>query len=61
MAVIVVVPWLAPWASPDVGLMEATVESLEYQATLPVTFTVVPAEVVPMAMNWVLWFGVATD
>jgi hypothetical protein len=54
IAVMVVVPWLAPWASPVEPLMEATAESLEYHATVPFRFTVVPAEVTPMARNWLV-------
>ena len=53
IAVIVVEPWFAPSATP-VWLTEATDESLEYQAAMPFRFTVVPAVVVPMAINCVL-------
>jgi hypothetical protein len=54
MAVMAVVPWLSPVASPVVGLIVATATSLELQATWVVRFSVAPDEVVPIAMNWLV-------
>ena len=59
-AVIVVVPWLRPVASPA-ALIFATCTLLELQLTEPVTSSVDPVEVVPIAMNWLVWPGDATD
>jgi hypothetical protein len=60
MAVIVVVPWLNPLASP-LELIVAMEVLLELQRTWPVRSSVAPAEVVPMARNWPVWPGAATD
>jgi hypothetical protein len=60
MAVMVVVPWLTPVASPPT-LIVATCALLELQVTEPVRFSVAPEEVVPIAMNWPVWPGDATD
>ena len=59
MAVIVVVPSLNPVARPLV-LIVATCTLLELQATRPVRFSVAPDEVVPIAMNWLVWLGADT-
>ena len=53
MAVMVVVPWPTPVASP-LELIVATCTLLELQATWPVRFSVAPDEVVPIAMNWLV-------
>ena len=60
MAVMVVLPLPTPVAKPVVALMVAICGLLELQATWLLRFTVAPDEVVPMAMNWVVWVGDAT-
>src|ERR1700733_6327838 len=59
MAVIVVVPWLNPLASP-LELIVAMEALLELHRTWPVRSSVAPDEVVPMARNWPVWPGDAT-
>ena len=51
MAAMVVVPLPVPVASPP-ELMVATELLLELHTVWPVTFSVAPAALVPMAMNW---------
>jgi hypothetical protein len=53
MAVMVVVPWLTPVASPP-AVIVATCAVLELQITEPVKSSVAPADVVPIAMNWLV-------
>jgi hypothetical protein len=60
MAVIVVVPLPTPVARPP-ALIVAICVLLELQATCPVKFSVAPDEAVPMAMNWLVSPGDATD
>jgi hypothetical protein len=54
-AVMVAVPGAAPVARPA-AVMVATWALLEVHETEPVRFSVVPDEVVPMAMNWAVSF-----
>jgi hypothetical protein len=60
MAVMVVVPLLTAVASPPAEMV-ATWVLLELQATVLVRSSVAPDVVVPMAMNWVVCAGEATD
>ena len=60
MAVMVEAPWLTPVASPEV-LMVAICVLLELQVTLLLKSSVAPEEVVPIAMNWLVSPGEATD
>jgi hypothetical protein len=60
IAVMVLVPWLNPLASP-VELMVAMEALLELHRTWLVRSSVAPDEVVPIAMNWLVWPGDATD
>jgi hypothetical protein len=60
MAVIVVVPWPTPVASP-VALIVAIGVLLELQITWPVKSSVAPVDVVPIAMNWLVSPGEPTD
>jgi hypothetical protein len=54
-AVMVAVPGTAAVASPE-AVIVATWALLELHETKPVRFSVVPDEVVPMAMNWAVSF-----
>jgi hypothetical protein len=60
MAVMVVVPLLTAVASPPAEIV-ATWALLELQVTVPVKSSVAPEVVVPMAMNWLVCVGEATD
>jgi hypothetical protein len=59
-AVIVVVPFPIPVASPA-ALMMPTWALLEVQTTWLVRLKVAPVDVVPMAMNWAVCCGALTD
>jgi hypothetical protein len=67
IAVIVTAPWLTAVASPGTvptfsGLpTDAICTLLELQVDVPVRLTVAPDEFVPMAMNWLVSPGAATD
>jgi hypothetical protein len=56
----VVVPWLTAVANPP-AVIVPTCELLELQVTVPVKSSVAPEVVVPMAMNWLVCVGDATD
>ena len=60
MAVMVLVPTLTAVARPP-GVMVATSALLEPQVTWLVRSSVAPDEVVPIAMNWLVCLGDATD
>jgi hypothetical protein len=60
MAVMVLVPLPTAVARPP-GAIVATWALLEPQATWLVRSSVAPEEVVPIAMNWLVWVGDATD
>jgi hypothetical protein len=57
----VTLPWPTAVARPVPAPMVAIWVLLELQATWLVRLTVAPVEVVPMARNWLVWVGEATD
>src|SRR3954470_23719004 len=61
MAVMVVLPLLTAVANPVFAPMVAICTALEVQAAWWVRSMVPPDALVPMAMNWVVWVGEATD
>jgi hypothetical protein len=61
MAVMVTVPWPTAVARPVFAPMVAICTLLEDHATALVRSTVAPVEVVPIAMNWLVCLGAATD
>jgi hypothetical protein len=60
IAVMVELPWPTPVARPPVEMV-ATWTLLELQVTWLVRSSVVPEERVPIAMNWLVWPGEASD
>jgi hypothetical protein len=57
----VTVPWVSAVASPEEAPIVAICVLLVDHATWLVRFTVAPVDVVPMARNWVVSLGTATD